>query len=74
MLYLKLVLQSGQADAPSLSVLKNQKLILDTLRERVKLSVDGSEHLSDEEMRNKVDQAVESVRPSHACRSLQVDW
>ncbi|GAU90941.1 hypothetical protein RvY_03289 [Ramazzottius varieornatus] len=53
--------ESGQSEAPSLSVLKNQKLILDTLRERVKLSVDGYEQLSDEEMRVKVDQAVESI-------------
>ncbi|XP_055356636.1 RUN domain-containing protein 1-like [Paramacrobiotus metropolitanus] len=53
--------ESGQSDAPSLAVLEKQRMILGTLQERVKLSLDGLEHLSPEEMRQKVDEAIESI-------------
>ncbi|OQV23336.1 RUN domain-containing protein 1 [Hypsibius exemplaris] len=52
---------SGEAEPPSLAVLERQKLILDTLRERVKLSVDGYERLPPEELRVKIDEAIEAI-------------
>ena len=44
-----------------MAILERQNLILDTLRERVKLSVDGSERLPPEELRVKIDEAIEAV-------------
>lgn len=56
------MLQAGEGELPTNELMEKQRLIIDRLRDRIELDVDGLDRLAPDELQLAVDSAVKRVR------------